>query len=123
MDKISSNEYDILKILWQHKRLSSREIHENISGTTDWAYSTTRTVLDRMVKKGILNKNKFHGLNLYAPEISHVKCIAGQIKSFASKVLETDPLSMLPLFAKTDVLSPEEIDELKTILKSMERKE
>ena len=123
MNNISQNEFDILKIIWQHKRLSSREIHDKINSSTGWAYSTTRTVIDRMAKKGILAKNKFHGINLYSAEISRVRCIAGQISSFAAKVLEADPLSMLPLFAKADVLTNDEIDELKKILKSIERKE
>lgn len=123
MDNISQTEFGILKILWQHKRLSSREIHDKTSDATGWAYSTTRTIIDRMANKGILSKNKFHGINLYSPEISRVKCMAMQVRSFASKVLETDPVSVLPLFAKSDVLTPEEIDELKVVLKSMEKEE
>jgi len=118
MGDFAAAEFEILKLLWQKKQLSSREIHESISTKTSWAYSTTRTVIERMVKKKYLNKNQFHSLNVYSPKISKVKAFAMQISSFAEKILEKDGLALIPLFAKNTILSAEELAELKKLLKS-----
>ncbi|MDC7126841.1 MAG: BlaI/MecI/CopY family transcriptional regulator [Spirochaetales bacterium] len=118
-----STEFDILKILWKHGQLSSKEIHEEISLKTGWAYSTTRTVIERMVKKEYLLKNSFHGINIYSAKVSKVHAFASQISQFADKILERDAFSLLPLFVKSDALSDDELKELKDYLKSMESNE
>ena len=118
MGKFIDTEFEILKTLWKYSQLSSREIHEKTCEKTGWAYSTTRTVIDRMVKKGYLVKGNFHGINIFKPKVSKVKAFATQISFFADKVLEREALSVLPLFSKSDVLSAEELSELQEHLES-----
>jgi predicted transcriptional regulator len=120
--EITPVEFDIVKLLWKCKRLSSREIHEMIVKKNDWTYSTTRTVIDRMVKKGYLSKENFHGIYIYGAKVSKVKLLARQVSQFAEKILETDPLALLPLFAKSEILTEEELDKLKALLKEKEAK-
>ena len=117
---ISSTEFEIIKLLWKRERLSSKEIHDELAGKTKWAYSTTRTVIDRMVKKDFLIKETFHGLNVYGAKLSKVQTLAQQVSEFAERILETDPLAVLPLFAKSEVLSPEELGKLRALLNEKE---
>jgi predicted transcriptional regulator len=118
MEKFIETEFEILKLLWKYNQLSSREIHEKTCGDTGWAFSTTRTVIERMVKKKYLAKENFHGINIFTAKVSKVRAFASQISSFADKILEREALSVLPLFAKSDVLSTEELSELKALLKT-----
>lgn len=120
MRQFTEIKFEILKLLWKHGRLSNREIHEKTNEKTGWAYSTTRTVIERMVKQEYLSKENSHGINLFAPKISKVKAFAEQISIFADKILEREALSVLPLFTKSDVLSDEELSELQTLLQEKE---
>ena len=123
MGKIIESEFEILKLLWKHDQLSSREIHEKTCNGTGWAFSTTRTVIERMVKKNYLAKENFHGINIFRAKVSKVRAFASQISSFADKILEREALSVLPLFTKSDVLSSEELSELKEFLKTKTSKQ
>ncbi|MBN1499901.1 MAG: BlaI/MecI/CopY family transcriptional regulator [Spirochaetes bacterium] len=118
MLSISPNDFEILKLLWKHKQLSGREIHNMMSEKTGWAYSTTRTTVERMVGKELVKKGNFHGLNVYIPAVSKVRAFALQVSQFAEKILERDALAVLPLFTKSATLSDEEIKELKALLRS-----
>ncbi|MBU2511367.1 BlaI/MecI/CopY family transcriptional regulator [bacterium] len=120
MQQFITTEFDILKLLWRYKQLSGREIHEKTCSKTKWAYSTTRTVVERMVKKDFLSKEVFHGLIIYKAKLSKVKVFASQISVFADKILERDAEALLPLFAKSEALSEEEIAELRDLLQSKE---
>jgi len=120
VEKYIESEFDILKLIWKHQQLSNREIHEKLYEKTGWSYSTTRTVIERMVKKGYLEKRNFHGINVYTSGVSKVRAFAGQISYFAERVLEKEAMSVLPLFAKSDVLSDEELAELQELLNSKE---
>ncbi|MFQ5632025.1 MAG: BlaI/MecI/CopY family transcriptional regulator [bacterium] len=113
---LSKAEYDILRILWKANRLSVREVHDQLSPINKWVYSTTKTMMDRMVKKGLLLRETFHGIFLYKPLISRPAGLVRMIQFFADRVLEMDYGSVVSLFAHSKVLSREEIDELEKFL-------
>lgn len=112
----NATELEVLKLLWRDGKLSAREVHERLADTQVWAYSTTRTVLDRMVAKKLLQRRVFHGLNLYDTRLSRVRAIAAMVRAFAERVVEVHPAAVVPLFAESDALTPAEVEELAALL-------
>jgi BlaI family penicillinase repressor len=51
---ILDTEWDILDALWTAGRGTAREITEALEKRRGWAYSTVKTMLDRMVEKGLV---------------------------------------------------------------------
>ena len=51
-------------MLWKNDRNTVREVHDQITATTGWAYTTTKTMMDRMVKKELLKREDFHGMGI-----------------------------------------------------------
>lgn len=113
---LTSAELAVMKALWSEGRLSAREVHERIAERLEWAYSTTRTTLDRMAGKGLVAKEEFHGLYLYSPLISRPAGLAGMIRDLADRVLDVDYAPVLSLFAEATELSDAEIEELERLL-------
>lgn len=120
---LNPTELGLMKVLWRRGRMSARELHDAFGAQQSWAYSTTRTVLDRMARKRLVQKAPFHGLNLYSPAISRVAGMARQVRDFAERVLETDPAPVVSLFAESADLSGAEIAELEALLAEHEREE
>ncbi len=113
---LSRAEYDLMHILWKAGRLSVREVHDKIKPTYGWAYSTTKTMMDRMAAKGLLRREKFHGIFLYKPLISRPQGLVKWIEFFADRVLEMDQSAVVSLFARANRLSDEELAELQGLL-------
>ncbi len=109
-------ELDVMKALWREGRLGAREVHDRVGAHHSWAYSTTRTTLERMVKKGLVHKQEFHGLYVYAAAVSKARGLAGMVRDFAESVLEADYAPVVSLFADANTLSQAEIDELNAVL-------
>jgi BlaI family transcriptional regulator, penicillinase repressor len=105
-----------MKVLWTAGRLSAREVHERVEESLGWAYSTTRTTLERLAKKGVLSKQRFHGLTLYEPKISKARGLARRVLDFAERVLESEPAPVVSLFARSEALTEAEIEELSRLL-------
>ena len=114
--ELSRSELDIMKVLWKDGRSSAREVHDRLSDVYNWAYSTTKTVMDRMVKKGRLSRENFHGVFLYNPLISKPAGLAKLVRNFADNVLELDYGSVVSLFARSKALTDKEVQELQQIL-------
>ena len=121
--ELSKAEYEILRILWKHGRQTVREVHNRLASTSGWAYTTTKTMMDRMVAKTLLKREKFHGIFLYHPLISRPAGLARLVQFFADRVLETDRSTVVSMFAASKVLSDEEIEELQHLLNNTSGKE
>jgi len=114
---LSRTELQILNILWKSKEgLSVREVHEQIKETFNWAYSTSKTTMDRMVKKGLLKREDFHGVFLYQAQISKPAGLARLLSFFMNDLLEMDQSALVSLFGRSKALSDAEIDELEGLL-------
>jgi predicted transcriptional regulator len=120
---LSKAEYSILKVLWEGKELTVREVHDQLGETHNWAYSTTKTMMDRMVGKDLLSRRNFHGIFLYKPLISRPAGLVKIVQFFADRVLEMDYGSVVTLFARSNTLSAEEIEELSSLLEEEQQKE
>ena len=115
---LTKNELQLLNILWKSDDgYSIREVHEKIEHENNWAYSTTKTTMDRMVKKGLLERGDFHGVFLYRAAISKPAGLAKLVSYFMNDVLEMDSGALMSLFGRSKALSDAEVDELESILK------
>lgn len=116
---LSDAELDVLKIVWMRDRSSAREIHEAIAPEREWSYSTTRTLLRRLVEKGAAKVGEFHGLQLYEAAISKPEGLARRVREFADRVLELDRAPVISLFGESHALTEEEIAELERLLEEL----
>ncbi|MCU0233132.1 MAG: BlaI/MecI/CopY family transcriptional regulator [Thermoanaerobaculales bacterium] len=116
LPQLSPSELELMKLLWEADGLSAREVHERLSGRLDWAYSTTRTTLERMVRKGLVAKREFHGLHLYTASVSRAAGLARLVRDFARQVVGSSPAPVVSLFAANGTLAEEEVAELRRLL-------
>jgi predicted transcriptional regulator len=113
---LSRAEYDILSVLWKKGKQSVREVHRIMEQKNRWALTTTRTVMDRMTKKGLLQKQNYHGIFLFKPLITRPVGLAKMVQFIADRVFETDTNTVVSMFSNTMGMSSEEIDELRELL-------
>ena len=123
LPQLSPTELEVMKILWEADGLSAREVHQRIGEHMDWAYSTTRTTIERMVRKGLVKKTVFHGLHLYTASVSRASGLARMVRDFARQVLETSHAPVVSLFADSGRLDDDEIDELSRLLDDLDGRE
>ncbi|MCB1037009.1 MAG: BlaI/MecI/CopY family transcriptional regulator [Acidobacteria bacterium] len=113
---LNPSELAIMKEIWEVGKATVREVHDRLAPRSGWAYSTTKTVMERMVRKGILLRKDFHGVFLYEAEVSRAQGLATLARDFADRVLGVDSQALVPLFAESGSLSPAELEELEALL-------
>jgi len=114
--EISAAEFQVLKILWKKEPQSVREVHDQLTQVTGWAYSTTKTTMDRMAKKELLQRQSFHGVFLYQSLVSKSQGLVKWVRFFADGILETDYSNVVNMFSQSGNLSESEIEELRDLL-------
>jgi predicted transcriptional regulator len=116
LPQLTPAELEVMKVLWTGDGLSAREIHQQLGERLEWAYSTTRTTVERMVRKGLVTKNAFHGLHIYSASVSRARGLARMVRDFAARVLESSHVPVVSLFADSGNLTEEEVAELRELL-------
>jgi predicted transcriptional regulator len=115
-------ELSVLKLLWRRKSLSAREITDEVAPEFNWSYSTMRTVLERMLEKGLLTKSHVDGVNVYGAAIGKIALLSRMILDFSDRVLELDVAPSAVMFADSKLLTKDEIDELEKVLRAENEK-
>ena len=66
LPQISEAEFEVMKVIWKYAPISTNEVTEKLTQTTDWSPKTIQTMLKRLVtKKALTLKNKAE--SLYIP--------------------------------------------------------
>ena len=59
LPQISEAEFEVMKVIWKYAPISTNEVTEKLTQTTDWSPKTIQTMLKRLVqKKRLLMKTK-----------------------------------------------------------------
>lgn len=114
----NQSELILLKALWRQGPSSAREVQDGVGASTGWSPSTTRTMLERMREKGLVDRQSVHGMAVYRAAHEKVGLLSRIIKDVASRVLEIDGPLPVSAFAKSKLLSTDELSELEALLVS-----
>lgn len=114
--QISDAEWKVMKVIWAKSRCTANEVIQELSSCTSWKPKTIKTLLSRLVKKGVLGYEEQNRAYLYYPLIGEEECIREENRSFLERVYNGSLSMMLVTFIKEAKLTDEEIEELKRIL-------
>ena len=120
--KLSDTEWQIMNALWKHHPASAREMMEKIEKSPDWAYTTVKTMLSRLVAKGAMSEEKQGNTSYYTPLISENKMRRSALRTIIDRVLGGSLEPVMHYLAEERKLSSEERNELIRILEEMNQK-
>lgn len=116
LPELTDSELEVMKALWRRGPRSAREVHDDLAPRLAWAYTTTRTTLDRMVDKGLVRRRSSHGLYVYESALSRPRGLAGLVRRLSRRVLEVEPARVVSLFGESLELTDEELRELEALI-------
>lgn len=114
--KITEAEWQIMKVIWEKRRITAAEIIETLKTSTDWSPKTIHSLISRLVSKGAISKKKSAAQYEYAPLVSRDDCIKDEAESMAKKLYGGSFFKMVSNFIDDDKMSKNEIEALKKIL-------
>ena len=77
--ELTEAEWRIIKAVWENEPCAAPAIQEKLFKHTQWTYSTVRTLMDRMVGKGLLTAEKIRNLTLYRSAVTKQQAQRGEL--------------------------------------------
>ncbi len=118
--KLTASEWSVLDSLWQENPQTVMQLVSNLGKTVGWAKSTTITTLRRMEEKGLVHCETVGKGKSYTPTVEQEQAEIQETRSFLDRVYRGSVGLMMSAMAQRQELSPEDIAELRDILRKAE---
>ena len=115
---ISNAELEIMNVIWDKEYVSTNDVVTQLNETS-WNPSTIMTMLKRLEKKGAIAHKKEGRMFLYYPLILKDDYVKQETHKFINKFFQGKASSVVNSFIENDMLSDEEMKELKVLLDSL----
>ena len=120
---ITQAEWEVMNALWDHSPATAMEVSETLQGRTDWHLKTVKTLLGRLVRKGVLRYREEGNRYVYSPAIPRQRYVKEESASFIDRVFGGDATPALVHFVRSTRMTKEEIDALRRILDEKQESE
>ena len=77
--ELTEAEWSVIKAVWETEPCTAPAIREKLFKPTGWHYSTVRTLMDRMVAKGVLKARKAGKLTIYHSAVTREQAQRGEL--------------------------------------------
>lgn len=119
--ELTEAEWQIIKAVWENEPCAAPTIQEKLFKQTQWTYSTVRTLMDRMVAKGLLNAEKIRNLTLYRSSVTRAQAQRGELLYALRHAFNGALTPMVQCLLETHDLSPDGLAELESLIKAKKR--
>jgi BlaI family penicillinase repressor len=119
--ELTEAEWSVIKAVWEKEPCTAPEIQQKLAKKTSWTYSTVRTLMDRMVGKGILKAGKERGMTLYRSAISQADAQKGELLYALKHAFNGALTPMVQCLLDTKEISRDELDQLKQLIAEHEK--
>ncbi|MGT2828746.1 CopY/TcrY family copper transport repressor [Streptococcus hillyeri] len=118
MYHISDSEWEIMRVIWAKERVGSSEIIETLSRKWSWSPSTVKTLLGRLVDKGLVSSQRQGRAYLYQAEISEKEAHRSEVDGVFAKICMTEHTSLIDHLISQTPMTLSDIERLEALLLS-----
>ncbi|MBC8183451.1 BlaI/MecI/CopY family transcriptional regulator [candidate division KSB1 bacterium] len=116
--RLSESEWQIMNALWQRYPASARELIERLPKNINWAYTTLKTMLTRLVAKNVVSERKRANTSIYEPLITRSKARRNALQSLMDQAFDGAMGPLMHFLIEDQKLSKKQRQELLQLLQN-----
>ncbi len=117
---ISTAESRIMDALWRRSPLTAEEIVAEVAGPQGWSEATVKSLINRLLTKGVIEAEKAGRRYLYHPRVDRLSYLSQESRGLLDRLFDGRIAPLVSHFSKTDQLSPDDIAELKRLIAELD---
>lgn len=119
--ELTEAEWAIIKAVWDSEPCTAPEVRQRLQRTTAWTYSTVRTLMDRMVAKGLLDADKARHPTIYRSAVTREQAQRGELFYALKHAFNGALTPMVQCLIETGNLSAAELADLESLIKARKK--
>lgn len=119
MERIADGEYAVMEVLWHEAPLTAAEVADRAPTEKGWSLTTVKTMLSRLLAKGLLAHEEDGRRYLYWPAIARDDYVAEESGRLIDRMFGGSVSPLVAQLAAREKLSPRDIAEIEALLKAL----
>ena len=119
MERIAEGEYAVMEVLWDEAPLTAADVAARVPEDRGWSLATVKTMLSRLLAKGVLTHEEDGRRYLYRPAIRREDYVAEESGRLIDRMFGGKLTPLVAQLAARDRLSAADIEEIEALLKEL----
>lgn len=119
--ELTEAEWSVIKAVWDSEPCTAPAIQEKLFKATGWHYSTVRTLMDRMVAKGVLKAKKAGKLTIYSSAVTRTEAQRGELFYALKHAFNGALTPMVQCLLEENELDESELAKLESLIKAKKK--
>jgi len=119
MERIGEAEYAVMEVLWQDAPLTATEVADRVPAERGWSIRTVKTMLARLLAKGVLAHEEDGRRYLYRPAVARADYVAQESGRLIDRMFGGRVTPLVAQLAARDRLTEADIAEIEALLKAL----
>ena len=117
---ISEAESVVMKVLWQTSPISTEDLIAALEGPEKWHTSTVKTLLTRLLKKGVIRARQDGRRFLYSPVMKREQWITDESTGLLNRLFGGRVAPLVAHFSQRKKLTKKDVAELKRLIQELD---
>ena len=118
-ERITDAEHAVMEALWERPRQTAAEVCELVCKRRGWSLATVKTLLSRLVQKGVIASEPDGRRFLYTPIIAREDYVGGESRRLVDRLFGGRAASLVAHLAENEALSEADFQEIEALLKEL----
>jgi len=118
---ISETQWRVMEIVWERGSVTAGDVIDVLLPETGWNHQTVRTLLARLVQKGVLHAEPVRNYYVYTPLVSREEAIREEGESFVHRVFGGNTDELLVHFVREGKIHRDTLQKLQDIIATEQR--
>jgi BlaI family penicillinase repressor len=114
--ELTEAEWEIMKVVWKKEPCAAGTVQEALAKNRDRAYSTVKTMMDRMTDKGFLKIEKVRNVQLFRSCISQIDAKRGEFQRMLKRAFDGALTPMMQFLIEHEGISKKQASELRRLV-------
>lgn len=119
--KITDSEWEIMRVVWAQKEVTSKEIIEVLQQKKDWKPATTKTFIGRLANKDMLDTRAEGRRYIYSPKVDEEKVVKSALHEQFSHICNKDVGNTIAYLLSNATLSFKDIENLEAVIEEKKK--
>jgi len=113
---LTGQELEIMKIVWERRAATVRDVYEALRTRRKVAYTTVMTMMQILEHKGYLSRKQVERAYVYRPAQPQKRVIRAMVRDFVDRVFNGSAEPLLVHLIEDRRLTPDEIEEIRRLI-------
>ena len=120
-ERISEAEHAVMEALWAKSPQTAADVCESVCDARGWSMPTVKTLLSRLVSKGVVSTEPDGRRFLYTPLVERAEYVGSESRRLVDRLFGGRAAPLFAQLAEAEALTDEDLAEIERLLQELRK--